>query len=41
MRRKELPRSPYVKVVDELSYSKGVLVRGTKVMIPVSYRPGQ
>ena len=32
--RKEQTGSPYGKILDELSYVNGVLVRGTKVLIP-------
>ena len=32
--RKEQTRSPYGKILEELSYAKGVLVRGTKVLMP-------
>ena len=32
--RKELTGSPYGKILDELSYVNGVLVRGTKVLMP-------
>ena len=31
---KELPKNPYTRVVQELSYAKGMLVRGTQVVIP-------
>ena len=31
--RKELPKSPYRKELDELSYQRGVLLRGTRVLI--------
>ena len=32
-------KSPYRKVLDELSYDKGVLVRGTKVLMPGELDP--
>ena len=34
LERKEMPNSPYRKVLDKLSYQRGVLLRGTRVMIP-------
>ena len=30
----ELPKSPFTQVMQELSYTKGMLVRGTQVLVP-------
>ena len=35
LERKEMPNSPYRKVLDKLSYQRGFLLRGTRVMIPL------